>query len=233
MFPGMQDKHKKIILNIIILSALASTFVSLFSPITSIDYSDVLEKNGIKDPTLYWKYERSLILHHYSVYYSNNEVNSEYHRYSDDFYIINFESGDKSLADEFSSLSFYRSYLSNRDNPFATGLSNIINLTCLIFVFLLFVFLVYKGIKNIYVGNNKYFLYIAILLIISLIIFLIMTYYLFDFMDYKNLGYTDVINLGYGFFTIIASTFLFLIVFFMQKYFLDLPKETKITNENI
>ncbi len=224
MLLGMQEKNKKLLLNLIILFSIAFFIAILFVPITSVNYSDVLEKNGYENPNLYWKYEQALLLRKYSVY-NKDDNPSEYHRYSDELNLFSFEIGDKTLSDSFTEFSFYRSYFSNRDNPFSMFLSGILSILFVVFGIAFFSYFCYNGFKSINVKKSNYFLYLGILYIVAFTFYCIISYYFYDFMDVKNLGYTDVFTFEYGFYINIAIIILFFIAFFIQQYFLVFPDE--------
>jgi len=221
----MQEKNKKLLLNLVILFAIAFFIAIFFAPITSINYSDVLEKNGYENPNLYWKYEKGFFLRCYSIYNKDKNNPSEYYRYSDELDLFSFEFGDKTLSDSFNEFSFYRSYRSNRDNHLSIFMYGISGILFLIFGIVFFSYLCYNGIKSINIKKSNYFLYLGTLYLFAFIFYCILSYYFYDFMDVKNLGYADVFTFEYGFYINIASIILFFIAFFIQQYFLVFPDE--------
>jgi len=224
----MQDKNKKTILNLIALIAASLAIVSMFLPTVSLDYSNVLEKNGYQKPDLYWRGESSFTYTHYSVYDDRNQdTPSEYHKYKLFNFFI-FETGDKSISDTFSTVTFYDKISVDKEAFLTDSNASIIWSVFGLIILLLCIFFCYRGIKYCTVKKTKDFLFLGIIGLIFSSVFVLLNYFSYDFADINELGYSKYFNFEYGFYVFYVSIFLFFVVYFIQKYFLDLPDETDV-----
>ncbi len=224
----MQDKNKKNILKIFAFIATSLTIVSMCLSVVSLDYSNILEKNGYQKPDLYWRMDSSFLFFHYSVYdYRDQNNSSEYHRYNL-FYFFIFETGDKSISDSFSHVNFYDGISVDKEIFFTDSATSITWLLFAFVILLLCIFFCYRGIKYCTIKKTKDFLFLGIIGLIFSFVFIVLRYFAYDFVDINELGYTKYFNFEYGFYVFYVSIFLFFVVYFIQKYFLDLPDETDV-----
>lgn len=224
----MQDKNKKNILSMVALLALALLIVSLFLPVLTLDYSTILEKNGYNKPDLYWRMDKYFAFIHYSVYDKRDVKNqSEFHRYKFfNFFII--ETGDHSIKDEFSPISTYEKTSTEQSYLFTEKTAAMTWFVFGIVTFLLCLFFCYRGIRYCTVKKTKDFLFLFIIGLIFSFVYITLNYFSNDFADVNNLGYNKYMTFEFGFYLFYLSIFLFFVVFIVQNYFLDLPKETDI-----
>jgi hypothetical protein len=222
----MQIKNKKTFLEIIILAAITFAFISFFAPFNCIDYSDVLEKNGYKNPDLYWKQERSLLsTHHIEYDYRNSENPQEYHRYTF-FNILKFERGE--TTGEFSNVNDYDILSDNNKNPpISYSIFNMAGLIVNSLSFSFFVYISYKIIKIKPYKTDKYILYNIIILLIILSTMITGAIYINNVKDVNNLGYMDSWTLGYGFYLMFGSIILFLSSYFIKRYIFEFKEKTQ------
>jgi hypothetical protein len=212
----MHKKNKKLLLNLIVLSAIACAVVSVLAPCISLDLSNLLEEYGYEDPDYYHIIEVSPVIWHVTTHDfrdpSNPTIGHEY------IFLNLLTFGDGKGIDI--------NTIVVKDPKVYFGESNsIINVLSIIYVILdvlvfsLFFYFFYMGIKNIGVKKTRYFLYSTILGVIILVLFVIGSYYVFDIIDLDNLGYIYFVNFGYGFYLGILSIILFFIVYIIQQYF--------------
>ncbi len=233
---GMENKHKKTILRLIVLSAIVLSITAMFTPIACYDGSDVLkELYGIENPEKYIKIELSPLLHHGAGYnFSDPDSPSEHHQYRF-FNLLKFETGKPVTIDS----SLYLSTLFDEPYPIEDDLFFSGNIAGLIYallspIFLFFyAYICYKGIENIGIKKTRYFLHIGILSSIVGIIFIATFYYLINIIDFGNWGLTNFITLGYGFYIGITATVLFFLAYIMQNYYVKYPKEKPTMDDNL
>lgn len=212
---GMQEKDKKLLLKLIVIFAFIFGFLSLFIPSFCVDYSDYYEKIGITNPETYSILESAPFYWHYVRYdFRNPENPLEEHTYNF-FNIFKFQTG-KTVDIETSFTYTEDLYLDKSSNIFITISS--IYMASQAIIAALFIYVFYKGIKNIET-KNRYFLYMVILIIISIIFYTIGVYYHESVKDINNLGYTSFITIQYGFYLGLISLILFFFAYILQNHY--------------
>lgn len=222
--------NKKTLLKIVILTAIILSIISLFVPMIIMDYSDVLDdlqKQGYDVPKRYSKLETSILLWIHSVYNYNNPDSPPVHQSYRLFNLIEFEKG-KPIDIESALININDQDILNKrgDFLFSTNIASLIYIAIFPIGLAIFIYLIYKGFKNIGIKKTKYFLYLGILPSVIFILFLVGNYLYLSIVDFNDLGYTKYITLGYGFYTVIASIILFFIAYILQQYFIKIPEKT-------
>jgi len=214
----MRDRDRKILLVILIISILLS-LSAIFLPIFGINYADILEKNGYERPKIYWKTESSFIFRHFSIYdFREDRDNSEFHRYW--MFGQKFDFGNTTLINEFTNPSYEEKIMNDVDNPRAYSASALLYAIAGIVSLIIFIYFSYKVYKNLDNKKNRYFLYLGFLIFIGLFLRYIYDYYGQRFSDVNNLGYAESIYLTYGFYTMLFSGILFIILYYLKNYFI-------------
>lgn len=221
----MQEKKQKILLHLIILTAIAMSIASSFTPIIKFDYSDVLEEYGYETSDQFWVLERFLFFSKISVYDLRDTIDEkgrEYYKYSFAGITI-FTSGQKGdwivLTD----------YNVDHEILISRSLGSMIELVLTPTFLILFIYFLYKIVNNncssIY-RKNIFLLYLCLFLLLILIATIFGFYSSVVYSDSQNLGFTSFIHFGYGFYLICASIILFFIAYIIQFYFFKISKET-------
>lgn len=225
----MQEKNKETVLKIIILTAIILTAISFFAPMASIDYSDVLddlEKQGYNPPRTYVKKEVSLVLWKHSIYdFSDPNSPSEHHSYRL-FNLIEFET-EKPINIDSTLINPKDLDLLNEkgDIFFSTNIASLIYVALFPIGLAIFIYLIYKGFKNIGIKKTKYFLYLSILTPIISILFIAANYFYIDTIDFYNLNYINYMIIEYGFYIGMAGIILFFIAYILQQYFIKITEK--------
>ena len=219
----MQNKNKKILLNLVFISAIALGITSLFVPTTRIDYSDLYEDSGYTNIERYAVLESSPILTRYVEYdFSKSNAPSENHRYSI-LTIFHFESGEpvKIKASV---------YLNDTDYVIESyGLIDMFSMIYVVFEIVLtaiLFLLLYRGFKNMY-QKNRYFLYLGLVSLVIFVLTIIAIYYTENLADINNLGYTNYLTFQYGFYLGIVAIILFFTAHILQNYFIEHTEQEK------
>jgi len=214
----MKNEHKEILLNLIVLAAVAIAIVSLFVPIIGVDYSDIEKNMGIEDFSYVKTYYGPLTAHIIVSDSLESDDAHEYHTYWF-FGFFKFETGTP--------IEYESAHLKNPYDFYITASNNYLYLLFVSFFMgmsiypFLFIYFSYRGIQNIDIKKTKYFLYLGIVNLISLISFLIGGYFLVNSFDVNNVGYVNFITFQYGFYLVITSVILFFLSYIMQNYFID------------
>ena len=221
----MQEKNKKTLLKIIFLSAIALMITSIFSPIISFDYSDVLKEYGYNNPDWYWTAEGSLFVDKLSVFTFSEEMNkkvSEFYRYTI-LALFRIEIGEKGDWTEITD------YNIDKETLFSKGLTSMVGFVFSSILLFLFIYFCYSYIKYNYNYNrkNKYLLFLGFVTLILVIFKIIGVYMNIDYHDTQNIGYTNFLTFGYGFYLACIGIFLFFISYFIQYYFLNFSNNKK------
>ena len=213
---------KKFILNIMVITAIASTILACILPYFSFNLLDVY-KNYEDTPRYPWEIECSLLTKELRVY-DNTGNNKELVYESYQICIIyNFETGElptdlKETKEDSSGNYFFPSM--------------IFFLIVIVPVYILINFFAYFSIKSFKdCGNKKtkYFLYAGITLLIIVLLNLAQVYNSYSSLDVDNLGYVNSIKFEYGFYLLIMSIILFFTAYFTQDYLVDFGKESENT----
>ena len=223
----MEKKYKKTLLDLIIITAIAMTIISLFLPIICIDYSDVYKNEYNEEPDKYAKLENSILLWHYAYYdLSNPEEPYENHQYRL-FNIIKFETGKPiDIQSNIVSLEEREFLTNNGDFFFSTNIAIYIYMAFIPIGLAVYIYLCYKGIKNIGIKRTKYFLYLALLSVIIFIVYIVGNYFFLETLDIRNIGYSKHMTTGDGFITGLISVTLFFIAYVTQQYFIKIDKNS-------
>jgi len=220
----MKTKNEKVLLNLVVLSAVATAVITVFVPVICWDQSEVLENSGIEHPELYCTLGYStLSFKYYSIYdYRDKNSLSEYHRYGFLGFAI-FESGNQDLTKEFSVITDY----DIKDSSFFSQsvmsmLDAVIPIVWLIFL----AYFCYKALRGTSQNKQVYFLYAGLVTLLMLIVKIIGVYLTFEYIDINNQGFTSGLSFGYGFYILTVSIILFFTMFIVQNCFLDRTEKT-------
>jgi len=225
----MQNKHKKNIIDIMILLGIATTIVALFVPIISNDFSEIVTDQGFSDPDVYWKTERSLLYDHLHLVDAREQSTGGFHIYRI-FKYFNFRSGDAELIKEAPN---FASFDLDESGNYSTGPIDLFTSVAVLISIIIFLFLAYTGYKSYGIKKTYYFLIVFIGDVLLLLGFLFLTYTGALSRDLYDYDFVKYIHLSYGFYLGILSMVIFLTLFLVQsKIIKDFQNKDKTLQNN-
>jgi len=196
-------KNKKLLLNLIILLAVAFSIVSLFAPVISYDNSPWYNDYGLK-PSEYWK-------HDYGIFYNHDLRGDKSVNVYRILHIIEFKEGKIGL--------------SIWDSSIITNFSFI--LISGILLFSLFSYFCYKSIKVDDHKKTRYLFYAGISMVATISAFILSLHSTAGSFYNSRFPGEVVFKLGYGFYCMLAASILFFVAYSIQYYFVDFSEEPK------
>ena len=218
----MKEKNKKNILQILLITAVASFVASQFSPIICFSYSDMMyKKEGYTYVSLDWGLE------YYNLFY---------HSYYNDYRLIDFEGGIQSNHKWFI-LYLYRIEIEEGERvglgsdplwyaksvPAEEHLSSLFLLVMFYAFMLISFYYTFKSLKDFGKKKTKAPLYASMSSSLTLVFLSYGTYLQMNSHDIHNQGRANYLTTGYGFIYEFIAIILLLVVYFLQSkmYFIE------------